>query len=499
MTTCGVGGWGGPLPGDPSNVLTLTATAAFGGIDLTWVYPATNPYAVSYIRVFRGSSTDYASAVHLVDVTGTYHFDKLTTATMYYYWIQAVSINGTVLNVVGPASATSRLAAEETIEHLTGVIDRGLLATALKSELDQISILNANLASEIFDRETGETSLAEAMAAVELGLAEAHTFIIDETNTRVSETAAIAEQIDGVVTTLGGDIAAVTVAMTAEIDAVTGVVEAMIVTKLTVNDLVGGFGLYNDGVGVEAGFDVDRFWIGRTSADKRKPFIIDGGVVYLDEAVIREASITWAMIGDLEISTDGAIHSGQTAYDTGTGWWIGHVGGVPKISMGSPTKGFVWNGTSFDIRGDVVATPNLASEAVTVPRFASASSTLGLPGGGAWTSMLTTAALTLPSTTPGSVILTLSAGLTRAPDGGSGSFFSNSVRILRQTSGAASGTGTEIYNEASDFDGVLAITLQDVPGAGSWQYEVQGKGNGPLITNAGDTGYRTLLALGAKR
>ena len=52
--TCGVGGWGGPLPGDPDNNSVLTATPAFGGIDVSWSYPGTNPQAVAHTVLYRG-------------------------------------------------------------------------------------------------------------------------------------------------------------------------------------------------------------------------------------------------------------------------------------------------------------------------------------------------------------------------------------------------------------------------------------------------------------
>jgi hypothetical protein len=62
--------------------------------------------------------------------------------------------------------------------------------------------------------------------------------------------------------------------------------------KLSVNGLIGGFGVYNDGTTVQAGFDVDEFWVGKTQANKRKPFIISGGVTYIDEAAIEKLTFT---------------------------------------------------------------------------------------------------------------------------------------------------------------------------------------------------------------
>jgi hypothetical protein len=56
---------------------------------------------------------------------------------------------------------------------------------------------------------------------------------------------------------------------------------------VNVNGLIGGFGVYNDGSEVLAGFDVDTFFVGRTQANKVKPFVIKDGETFIDEAVIQ--------------------------------------------------------------------------------------------------------------------------------------------------------------------------------------------------------------------
>jgi len=291
--TCGTGGWGGPLPGDPdtSNSI-LTATPAFGGIDVAWTYPELLPHAVAHTLLYRGVIPDFNGAILHRIVSGNFYYDKVDAAIRYYYWIRMVSVNGTVGELIGPASALARPTIEQTIEQLTGMIDAGLLAQSLKADLDKISLLNTNLLNEITARENGETTLAEAMADVEAGVAEALTFIQTEINSRSTADSAIAEQLNVVAATLGDDLAAVTTAMQVDIDAVQGTVDAMYTAKVTVNGLVGGFGIHNNGDSVEAGFDVDTFWVGRTSANKRKPFIISGQETFIDEAVINKLTFS---------------------------------------------------------------------------------------------------------------------------------------------------------------------------------------------------------------
>lgn len=290
---CGTGDWSGPKPGDPDNNSILSATPAFGGIDVSWTYPSTNPFAVAHVLVYRGVSADYMGAIYLATVSGSMYYDKtdIEMPIEYFYWIRLVSINGTYGELIGPASAVARPSIERTIEQLTGKIDAGVLAQSLRAELDQISILNGNLLEEITARENGEITLAQALADVDGGVAQALTFIHEEISSRVTADSAQAENLNLVAATLGDEMAAATTSMTAEIDAMTGTVNAMYTAKVNVNGLIGGFGLANNGAEVEAGFDVDMFWVGRTNTNKVKPFIIANDVVYINKARIRDADI----------------------------------------------------------------------------------------------------------------------------------------------------------------------------------------------------------------
>lgn len=70
---------------------------------------------------------------------------------------------------------------------------------------------------------------------------------------------------------------------------------------------------------------------------------------------IASAAIGWAQIGDLNINTTGAIRSGQTAYHTGVGYWMGFVSGTPKFSIGNPSGNWLrWDGTNLETNGLVI-------------------------------------------------------------------------------------------------------------------------------------------------
>lgn len=465
---CGTGMGNWPKPGDPSNNSVLTATPAFGGVDVSWSFPDINPQAVAHTRLYRAYTNDFNGAALHAIVAGNFFYDKNTSEIpiVYYYWIQIVSVNGTYGEVIGPAWAMPKPTIEEMIEMLTGKIDAGVLAQSLKQDIDKIEINTQSIIDEANARFTANQALSDALAQVQNNVDGSVTYINEEitnrvegqdallkrinslavgsgdlaaaiiseqeariegdtvlardiqtlftkneaneagiiterqaridadtalageqttikasvdantaainqeASTRASETEALASQITqlGVVTSndkaqleaqiveernarvaqneatatelsrvaaavntadgkavqalaavqtetearvaadealssqittaqsqLHGEIASVQTNLSTNIQSVDGKVTAigaLYTAKVSVNGLIGGFGVYNDGTEVEAGFDVDRFWVGRTQDNKRKPFIIEGGIVYVDDAAINKLTFT---------------------------------------------------------------------------------------------------------------------------------------------------------------------------------------------------------------
>lgn len=445
-----------PKPGDPNNGSALSAVSVFGGINVSWAYPSVNPHAVAYTKLYRGLSNDFANAAELPVVTGSIFFDKIdpVVKTTYYYWIRIVSVNGTIGEIIGPASADAVPIGEETLKRLTGRIDAGYLAQSLKTKLDDIILLHQNLDQEILDRLAHNTALQAALAAVQSNNGQTATYvlneiterktadealvdalnviaagmgdnaaaIVEERHVRVTADEAFAQQITTLFTTTGqntaaiiqeattrttneqstaqviqqlvsttnqnssaiqteiitrtnaidllasstqfliaefgqnaasnlaaaisteataranadsaiatliteaesrvnGNVAGVQTTLETKITTTNGKVTAIGAlwsAKVTVNGLIGGFGVYNDGRTVEAGFDVDTFWVGRTNSDKVKPFIISGGIVYMDIARIRDADITTLKIAGNAVTIPVTSYGGGA---TGSGNW----------------------------------------------------------------------------------------------------------------------------------------------------------------------------------
>lgn len=334
---CGTGGWTGPKPGDPTNSLNLRATPAFGGIDIEWDYPAVNPQAVAHTILFRATAPNFLASVRHAIVSGNFFYDKTTSETsiQYYYWIQQVSVNATYGEVVGPVSATGRPPIEQMIEQLTAKIDAGFLAQSLKGEIAKIELNRLAITQEMLDRDAADEELGVAFNEVTAhsegtrallqqevlartsaneafvstvntlyaemgeGLEKAYAAVQSEQLARVTANEALAKSINTVQTSLSDSISSVQESMTSSVTTLTNgltAVKSLYTVKVQANGLVGGFGIYasDDGIEreVQAGFDVDTFWVGRTGANKRKPFIISGSEVFIDQAVINQLTFS---------------------------------------------------------------------------------------------------------------------------------------------------------------------------------------------------------------
>lgn len=58
--------------------------------------------------------------------------------------------------------------------------------------------------------------------------------------------------------------------------------------------------------------------------------------------------------GSVQVSSSGNIRAGQTAYNTGTGFWLGDDGGVTKFSIGNSGGSYMrWTGSELEVYGQV--------------------------------------------------------------------------------------------------------------------------------------------------
>lgn len=291
-----------PAPVAPANFLTL---GVFGGIHLLWDFPPSQ-YQIIYTEVQRSATPDRADASLLGISGGSSYFDIMVgeAEASFYYWIRHVNANGSV----GPWSTASLATKPEDtgliLDRLSAQIDESHLALSLNSRLDLID---------------GEGGLVDQVA---------------------EQGATFASQIATVQTRLDEDLVAVQQTLSTEVSRLDGELTTLLsqyTVQVLANGLIGGFGIVNDGTSIAAGFDVDSFYIGRTQANRRKPFIVANDpeglpTVYINSLMVQEASIEEAQIGPLTLGK------------------LTRADGVPVTTLGGLLRADMIDANKLDVR-----------------------------------------------------------------------------------------------------------------------------------------------------
>jgi hypothetical protein len=309
---CGTGLGSVILPGDPSNNSVLTATPTFGGIDVSWSLPSDNPYGIAYVMVYRGLTSNFMTALQIAAAGGNTFFDKTPNNTIaeYYYWIKFVSVNGTVGELIGPAHAVARPTIDQVIEQLSERIDSSLLAQSLKTQLDRIELNAQAITTEAQSRVSANNAYSALLTQVQAGLSTLYSTVQTEITTRRDGDSTLASAINTAQSTFGTNLATVQQTLQTNINTVSGKVTdigALYTVKVDVNGLAGGFGVYNNGATIDAGFNVNNFWVGAPGKVGKYPFIISGNETFINNAVIQNASIDIAKINKATIGTLSAL------------------------------------------------------------------------------------------------------------------------------------------------------------------------------------------------
>jgi len=527
---CGTGSGNFPQPGDPDlNGSILNVSPAFGGIDVVWTYPGLNPQAVAHTILFRSTNADPATKVQHRIVTGNFHYDKVDPGqnVEYFYWIQIVSVNGTVGDLIGPASATARPTIEHMLLLLTGRIDDSALGQALKEEIQRLDSLTSALNTETSDRwnqyvqlqtdlgvyqndvdgvatlvadevarlDSSDTAQVNQINLIAAKSGDNAAAVVAEQTARADADSALAQSVTTLQSTLGDEIAQVETNAQTDIDTLNGEVTnigALYTTKVNVNGLIGGFGVYNDGSEVLAGFDVDTFFVGRTQADKVKPFIIKDGETFIDEAVIQSLTFNKLRSADGSLMFTPAVYDGLgnvtedgklkasfieadqlevdyakindisvTSADIATAAITG-----AKIQNGTITNAKIGNAqiTTAKIDDAQVDTLQLKGQAVTIPVSVSSSSS----------------PLNLSITSTGTPITVIASGVGSATDsqGEGGAFASVSAKFER-ISGTPKVFSDGMFAKDGAYDatsatarGVFSQSVRESLGAGTHQYRL---------------------------
>lgn len=211
--------------------------------------------------------------------------------------------------------------------------------------------LTTRISNEETARANGDAAEASARATLaarvtntETGLVSANAAIANEASVRASEDSAIASSVSTLQSTVNGNTASIQTQQT-----VINGLAAQYVVKTDVNGRVAGFGLYNTGATSEFIVLANKFAIvdPANNANVKVPFLVSGGVVYMQNVVIGGALIDNLTVNKLTAGTLTAQVTQNADWMIGTGRIIMDNGGFIKaqgVGFGSSNQFIEWFG-----------------------------------------------------------------------------------------------------------------------------------------------------------
>lgn len=224
----------------------------------------------------------------------------------------------------------------------------------------------------------------------------------------------------------------------------------------------GGQTAYNTGSGFWQGYDAGayKFSIGNGSSY----LAFDGTNLNIStpQFSIISGLATLGSIsanGSISVGTTGNVRGGQSAYDTGSGFFLGYSGGAYKFSLGnSGGNKLTWDGSTLSVTGAIISTANLQPNSVS-NRVASYNE--GLQSFNITPLVLRSAVIT---TTGGTVDISVSAYNASA---------GSAYRLYRDSTLLATLPG----NPSSYWFGagnMFNFNFRDSPAAGTYTYKLEG-------------------------
>jgi hypothetical protein len=110
----------------------------------------------------------------------------------------------------------------------------------------------------------------------------------------------------------------------------------------------------------------DKVSANAITADKISAGAVTAAKISVTNLAAISADLGSITAGTIVLPSGGFIRSGQTAYNTGTGFYIGNDSGTPKFSFGNPSgKNIRWDGSDLTVNGGIILTGSVASNAIT--------------------------------------------------------------------------------------------------------------------------------------
>jgi hypothetical protein len=295
--------------GDPPPAPTgLTGAGALGCVILSWDAPTySNP---AFTKIYRSTTDNFSDAVCIGMSPGTTFVDTLGTGGVtYYYWITFV----TQYPIEGPANSSATA---------------GLAATPGVDPTYILSLVNSATVSDPVNITAGAFTISPPAGTS--GVSAINPFTVITTSTVVN-----GQTVPPGVYITNASIANGTITT------------AKIGTAAITQALIAAAAIGNAQIGMAA----------ISSANIQSAAV---GLAQINTASIGSLSAINAALGaissgNITLDSSSYIRGGQTAYNTGTGFFLGYdtTGGSSayKLSIGNGTSGLLWNGSALSVIG----------------------------------------------------------------------------------------------------------------------------------------------------
>ena len=350
------------------------------------------------VRLRIGEDEALASKIELLEVSGTYD-DSQLWAAVYNEELARINADeafaGTIqlLGAVRNDNAafilneqTVYVTANESLAQRFTFIDAAVgdntasiiqestaratadnaLSTSIQTLQTNVNDNTALIAQEATTRSTADSALAGTISLIGAQTPDGQAFIL---NTQTVYVDANESWANWETTLQTGIDSKATITQWQEVKDSTDELYAKAGIALNVNNHVIGWALHNDGASGSMVIQVDKFFIVTPPGDNKPPvqiFAADATGVYIDTAFIRDLTVDILTAGTINVPiilegsitlpASGFIRSGQLNYDSGVGWWLGHVGGSPKFSIGnSAGQKLTYADGVLTVRGRIVS------------------------------------------------------------------------------------------------------------------------------------------------
>ena len=196
-------------PYDPSQVTNVIAISQIGGVKIKVNTPLENSSNVAYFNLYKSKSSTFNKLNLLTTFSGFEYFDRFEDPqeSLHYYWVEMVSIQGTVFDPIGPAWGRSLSTIQDILYNLYGKIDEGFFTIPLIERIGRIDFLEEGIHQESEYRKTDFATLARAFNSLQASFDENQAAFFNEIIVRADADSALAQSITMLQAAVGEDLA----------------------------------------------------------------------------------------------------------------------------------------------------------------------------------------------------------------------------------------------------------------------------------------------------